>query len=707
MVAAGFAVVTATVCAVLPMTTTYAPGRLPLLLAAAAVGGAATTAVLRAARAPRAPALLGSLVVMCGAMVALGLWLPRPAGSLLGATIQAMRHSGARILTSAVPVPSTLETVALPVCATWLAAATAVVLLTSARPAAAGVPPVILFVAGLVLVGPTSSPGYGYAAALVTALALLLGLLGGTGSGRIATFGATVLAALLAVLLGAATIWVGPALLASGGSQPPDPRAHVVPPYQDPEQINPLSLLSGWAAEPDLPLLEVRSDRATRLRWVTLPEFTGVTWLPAPSYRAAGAVLPIVSAAGGTPVHQEVSIAGLTGGWLPVPDGAREVRGVRVAIDVGSATLAAPDGLSPGLRYTVTAVPPQWPTDLLMSARLPADESYDDYRALPAGEPARLYELARLAAGTGSPYQQAKRLEGYLRRTYHLDPGAPGGNGYPSLDRFLFQPAYAGGGRGTSEHFATAFAVLARALGMPARVVVGFESGKPLGGDRYQVRAGDAIAWPEVYLEGAGWVPFEPTPSQSSVDESAVAPLAPPPTPAPTAVPTAPAGTDDSADDATDALAQPPGESTVATAWLGGLGAVVGVLVLGLAVLAGVRLRRGAARLRRGDPVDRVLGAWGELRDGLRLAGHAPAPALAVAEVASLAASSVDGGSPDRARALAAAVNAASFGGAALAPSDADRVVDDVRAFRRALRRRAAFGRRLTWWVDPRPIWWR
>jgi hypothetical protein len=191
------------------------------------------------------------------------------------------------------------------------------------------------------------------------------------------------------------------------------------------------------------------------------------------------------------------------------------------------------------------------------------------------------------------------------------------------------------------------------------------------------------------------------------VDESAAAPVALPPTSTPTAAPTAAAGTDKSADDATDPLAQPPGESTVAAAWLDGFGAVVGALVLGIVVLAVVRLRRGAARLRRGDPVDRILGAWVELRDGLRLAGRAPAPALAVEEVASLAASSVGGGSSDRARALAATVNAASFGAAALAQSDADRVVDDVRAFRRALRRGAGLGRRLTWWVDPRPIWWR
>jgi len=703
-VAAGLTVVTATVCAVLPIGATYASGLMLLLLCGAAVVGAAATAALRAARLPATAAILGSLVGMGGAILALAGWLPRPAGSLLGAAVRAMRQSGAIILTSAIPVPVRLETVALPVCVTWLTATTIIVLLTSTRPASAGLPPVVLFAGAVAFVGPTASPSYGYAAALVVALVFFLGVLGWTGSGRLAAAGV----AMVAALIGAGTLWAAPAVLAGAESQPPDPRAHVVPPYQNPEQVNPLRLLSGWAAEPGRSLLEVRSDQATRLRWVTLSDFTGVTWLPAPSYRAAGVLLPATQAAGTTQVREEVSVTGLTGGWLPVPAGAREVRGVRVAIDVDSATLAAPDGLAEGIRYTVEAAPPSWSANQLSSAGLPAEESYDRYRELPAGEPARLHEIAKLAAGTGTPYQQAKRLEAYLRKEYRFDPGAPGGNGYPSLNRFLTGTPAEDGGRGTSEQFATAFAVLARALGIPARVVVGFKPGQSLGGDRYLVQTTDALAWAEVYLEDVGWVPFDPTPEKATVDDApTMRPQPGAPTPSVQATPDGGSDEDDILGDAADTALPPPVEDPAGDAWLVSLTASAGVLFAGLVILVGLRLRRSGARLGRGQPSDRVLGAWAELRDGLRLAGRRPAAQLVVGEVAGLAAEAVNPQLRHRAGTLAAAVNAAGFSGAMVTPADADQVVADVRAFRRALRRGAKFGRRLIWWIDPRPLWWR
>ncbi|WP_460493588.1 transglutaminase family protein [Dactylosporangium cerinum] len=570
------------------------------------------------------------------------------------------------------------------------------------RPASAGLAPVVLFAGALAFVGPTPAPLYGYTAVLVAALALLFGVVAGPGiaHGRMAALGA----ATLSVLLGGATAFICPPLLARTTAHPPDLRAHVVPPYQNPEQINPLSMLSGWAAQPDRSLLEVTTDRPTRLRWVTLPEFTGVTWLPAPAYRASGPSLPSMATAGPSRVRQDMYVTGLTGGWLPAPDGTREVHGVRVAVDVGSDTLAAPNGLTSGVRYTVTAEPPVWQADRLTGARLPAAEAYDPYRSLPAGEPAQLNELARRAAGAGTPFQQAKALESYLRGEYGFDRQALGGNGYPSLNRFLFQPAELGGRRGTSEQFATAFAVLARALSMPARVVVGFDPGRPVGGNRYQITAGDALAWPEVYLDGQGWVPFDPTPTESSADPAA--PVGVVPVPTPTAEPAPPELTDPVA---VDPAGNPDGVGGKAAA--GRIWSVLLMLASAtlsvLLILAAVRWWRGMARLRRGAPAVRVLGAWTQLRHGLRLAGRVPDAALTVEEVAGLAASALDSGWRERTNALAGTVNATGFGGTTVAAGDADRVAGDVRALRRALWQRASLGRRLAWPVDPRPLWWR
>lgn len=69
--------------------------------------------------------------------------------------------------------------------------------------------------------------------------------------------------------------------------------------------------------------------------------------------------------------------------------------------------------------------------------------------------------------------------------------------------------------RGDCEQFAPAFAVLARLLGIPARVATGFTGGTPAGHGNWRVTSADAHAWPELYFPGAGWVRFEPTPAGS------------------------------------------------------------------------------------------------------------------------------------------------------------------------------------------------
>ncbi|MGW0435372.1 transglutaminase family protein [Micromonospora sp. NPDC003197] len=700
------AAATACATAALPITASYAPGPLPILLPLAAAGGAALVAGARALRMPPAAALLAGLAGLAAGLLALAVWLPRPDGALLVATLTAVRGSGARILTNATPLESTMDTVALPLCATWLAAATAVSLLRSQRPATATLPPVVLFLGMLIMVGPEPRPAYGPAVLLVGALALLLGVASGYAGPRSALLGTTGLAALLAV----AVVLVGSPLLA-GVRQPPDLRTYVQPPFRHAEQVNPLSLLSGWAADPQRPLLEVRTSHPYRLRWVTLPDFTGITWLPAPSYRAAGTRLPAAPdpAPRTTPVRQEVTVAALTGGWLPVPDGAREIHGVRIAVDRDSATVALPDGLTTGAHYTVEAKVPVWTPDELAAARLPSDPDYDRYRLLPPGWPARLFELAQLAAGTGAPHQQAVRLADYLRRQYRFDPQAPGGNGYPSLDRFLTRPVSAGGGRGTSEQFATAFAVLGRALGLPTRVVVGFQPGQPLGGDRYLVHTGDALAWPEVYFAGVGWIGFDPTPVASTTGNQVVeeqpAPLTEP-SRGPDEAATLP---DEEPRDEVRAGPVPAGSGSPFVPFIGGF--AVPVVLAGLVVA--LRLRRTARRFGHADPGRRVLGAWAELCDGLRLAGRAPDPALVADEVADLAVAAVASGPggwaapPGRLAALAGTVNAVAFAGVEPDRETAFRATAEVRAYLRILRRRAGGLRRWIWWLDPRPLWWR
>lgn len=87
---------------------------------------------------------------------------------------------------------------------------------------------------------------------------------------------------------------------------------------------------------------------------------------------------------------------------------------------------------------------------------------------------------------------------------YTLEPPALGDH---RIDDFLFRTK-----RGFCEHYASSFTFLMRAAGIPARVVVGYQGGEPSPtGDSWQVRQMDAHAWAEVWVEGRGWVQYDPT----------------------------------------------------------------------------------------------------------------------------------------------------------------------------------------------------
>ena len=69
---------------------------------------------------------------------------------------------------------------------------------------------------------------------------------------------------------------------------------------------------------------------------------------------------------------------------------------------------------------------------------------------------------------------------------------------------------------GFCQQYATAMAVLVRELGLPARIAVGYQAGTPQDDGTYLVQSKDAHAWVEVFFEGYGWLPFEPTPGHGT-----------------------------------------------------------------------------------------------------------------------------------------------------------------------------------------------
>ncbi len=148
--------------------------------------------------------------------------------------------------------------------------------------------------------------------------------------------------------------------------------------------------------------------------------------------------------------------------------------------------------------------------------------SYPDYRIeaelnsrrrasnleLPDGRNPRTAQLAREmreAVGSDEAFIRAV-LSKFNREAYHytLEPPPLGSD---PVDRFLFETR-----RGFCEHYASAFAVMMRAAGIPARIVLGYQGGElnPMG-DYMIVRQADAHAWTEVWLPGAGWRRVDPT----------------------------------------------------------------------------------------------------------------------------------------------------------------------------------------------------
>jgi transglutaminase-like putative cysteine protease len=244
----------------------------------------------------------------------------------------------------------------------------------------------------------------------------------------------------------------------------------------------------------------------------------------------------------------------------------------------------------------------------------------DRYLRLPDSFPQRVKDLARqivAEAGAINPFDQATALELWLRRNITYDDQIPGPRqGQDGVDYVLFEVR-----AGYCDYYAGAMVTMARSLGIPARVAVGYARGvyEP-SGDVYRVREHDAHAWVEVYFPEYGWIEFEPTAAQPLISRPIRTEVDNPESPID--IPTAPdvepldrlsrLGED-------EGITPPPSEVfpiLLARALPAGLLALAGLLIVGAVLAAGMiyvvenrglRHLRGAgwayARLRR-------LAAW-------------------------------------------------------------------------------------------------
>lgn len=135
----------------------------------------------------------------------------------------------------------------------------------------------------------------------------------------------------------------------------------------------------------------------------------------------------------------------------------------------------------------------------------------ETYLQLPSSLPDSVKETAAEVSGAGTSFEQAKAVERWLAETkaYTLDPKTPPGD-RDFVDYFLET------NKGYCVYFATAMTVMCRSQGIPARYVTGYAMPAPGDNGSFILSGEDAHAWCEVYFEGIGWIPFEPTPGRSA-----------------------------------------------------------------------------------------------------------------------------------------------------------------------------------------------
>ncbi|MDO8750271.1 MAG: transglutaminase domain-containing protein [Dehalococcoidia bacterium] len=167
--------------------------------------------------------------------------------------------------------------------------------------------------------------------------------------------------------------------------------------------------------------------------------------------------------------------------------------------------------LEPGDSYTGSFPSPFYPESLLRATGQEYPQWVkDSYLGLPTSLPQRIRTLAlRLTQDAANPYDKAAAIEKYLRSNYKYGTVTSlQGFNEDRVDHFLFQSKV-----GHSDHFASAMAVMLRAVGVPARLVSGFGPGvADEEGTAFTVTEGDQHSWTEAYMPQVGWIEFEPSP---------------------------------------------------------------------------------------------------------------------------------------------------------------------------------------------------
>ena len=257
------------------------------------------------------------------------------------------------------------------------------------------------------------------------------------------------------------------------------------------------------------------NDRGSYWRLTALDDFNGESWQSTGEFRKLNTTGTIRTAGQdrSTLLSQnfvigELGTESIPAAYVPVSYSGT-IDGISYA--AGTETILANRSLSRGTNYQITSSTPQ-NLDLRDLERYDAKPSADDPNVLlPVTFPDRVRRLAlEITEDQPTTVQKARALQDFFRTQFEYSLDVPAGSSEPALERFLFTDR-----RGYCEQFSGAFAAMARSIGIPARVAVGFTPGRyDVADRRYHVTGKNSHAWPEIRLGDGTWFPFEPTPGR-------------------------------------------------------------------------------------------------------------------------------------------------------------------------------------------------
>ncbi|MFJ2770187.1 DUF3488 and DUF4129 domain-containing transglutaminase family protein [Streptomyces sp. NPDC087300] len=497
--------------------------------------------------------------------------------------------------------------------------------------------------------------------------------------------------------------------------------------------VNPLVALQDSLNQPeDREVLSYRTNAEQTdemyLRIVSLDQFDGTTWkttvrriedVPSPLPDPRG-LNPDVRR---TEVQTNISAAeDYAQNWLPMPFPASQVEidGRWRFEPEGRALVGDRGQTTRGAQYKVKSLIVEPTAEQLANAPAPPSELAREFTKVPDSLPEVVEQTARkVTKGAANPYEQAVKLQDYFASdggfTYNTQVRA--GSGPAAIGRFLEQK------EGFCVHFSFAMASMARTLGIPARVAVGFTPGSAQANGTMSVGLRDAHAWPELYFEGVGWTRFEPTPTRGSVPDYTRSDVpsggaSDPDTPEPSAS-NEPSTAPSASDSCPPELRKQGGCSSAAPQVAAGSGnggpplaMIVGVGLAALVLLAvpflpllwRTRLRAvrlGATGRTEADSAARTLAAWLEVIDTAWDHGIEPdesqTPRKAAARVVRIG--QLSGGPAEAVHRVAAAVEQVLY---APRPQPTAGLSEDVRRVRDGLRASVGRATRLRATLAPR-----